>query len=86
MAADRAGLLRLAVSQARAQGWIASQTPISLVGDAPSDILAAKQNGIRSIAVLTGISLRSELEACAPDLLLEDLRRLKIGMIGGGSV
>jgi len=74
MAKDRAGLARLAIRKARANGWIARQAPIALVGDAPSDVLAAKRNGIRSIAVNTGISTRAELLACEPDVLLPDLR------------
>lgn len=76
MARDRAGLVRLAVGQARAQGWIERHTPISLVGDAPSDIIAAQRNRIRSIAVHTGISTRDDLLAYGPDVLLEDLRGL----------
>ena len=81
MAKDRAGLARLAIRQARARGWIDAKTPIALVGDAPSDILAAKGNSIRSIAVCTGISTRDELLAYAPDLLLENLRGLTPAMI-----
>lgn len=81
MAKDRTGLARLAIRQARAQGWIAKATPIALVGDAPSDIFAAKQNGIRAIAVCTGISTPAELQACGPDILLPDLRALKLPMI-----
>ena len=76
MAKDRAGLARLAIRRARQQGWIAKDTPIALVGDAPSDIRAAQRNGIVSIAVHTGISTRDELLAYAPDVLLEDLRGL----------
>jgi phosphoglycolate phosphatase-like HAD superfamily hydrolase len=81
MAKDRAGLARLAIRQARAWGWIGAATPIALVGDAPSGIHAAKQNAIRAIAVYTGISTRDELLALAPDILLENLRGLKPGMI-----
>jgi len=81
MAKDRAGLARLAIRQARARGWIGAATPIALVGDAPSDIHAAKQNAIRAIAVYTGISTRDELLALAPDILLENLRGLKSNMI-----
>ena len=81
MADDRAGLARLAIRQARTKGWIGAATPIALVGDAPSDIDAARQNAIRAIAVYTGISTRDELLAHAPDLLLEDLRGLKPEMI-----
>jgi phosphoglycolate phosphatase-like HAD superfamily hydrolase len=81
MAKDRAGLARLATRHARAQSWIAKGTPIALVGDAPSDIIAAQRNGIRSIAVHTGISSRDDLLAYAPDLLLEDLRGLTLEKI-----
>lgn len=76
MAPDRAGLVRLALRHARRQGWINAKTPVSLVGDAPSDILAAKCNGIQSIAVHTGISTPEDLRAHDPDLLLESLRCL----------
>ena len=81
MARDRAGLVRLAIRRARAKGWIGRQTAVSLVGDAPSDILAAQRNGIRSVAVHTGISTRDELLAYAPDILLEDLRGLALAAI-----
>jgi phosphoglycolate phosphatase len=81
MARDRAGLARWAIRQARAQGWISRGAPVSLIGDAPSDIQAARRNGIRAIAVCTGVTPRAELEACGPDLLLEDLRELQIEMV-----
>jgi phosphoglycolate phosphatase len=86
MARDRAGLVRLAVRQARAKRWIEKTTPIALVGDAPSDIIAAHRNGIRVIAVHTGISTCDELQQYKPDLLLEDLRALKPGMIYSANV
>jgi phosphoglycolate phosphatase len=72
-APDRAGLARLAIERARLEGWIGQNAMIALVGDAPSDILAAKANRARSVAVYTGISSREELAAHHPDLLLEDL-------------
>ena len=37
-------------------------------------LMHAQRNGIRSIAVHTGISTRDDLLAYAPDLLLKDLR------------
>jgi phosphoglycolate phosphatase-like HAD superfamily hydrolase len=83
MAKDRAGLARLAIRRARAQGWIAKDTPVALVGDAPSDIIAAQRNGIRSIAVHTGISTRDELLAYAPDVIVEDLRGATLAAILG---
>lgn len=83
MAKDRAGLARLAIRRARAEGWIAPRTPIALVGDAPSDIIAAQRNRIRAIAVHTGISSRDDLLAYAPDVLLEDLRGLTLATLIG---
>jgi phosphoglycolate phosphatase-like HAD superfamily hydrolase len=78
MARNRSGLARLAIRHARRQGWIDGGAVISLIGDAPSDILAARANGAMSVAVHTGISTREELEAHQPDLLLEDLRNLRV--------
>ncbi len=81
MAKDRTGLARLAIRRARAEGWIAKDALIALVGDAPSDIKAAQGNGIISIAVHTGISTREELRGYGPDFLLEDLRGLTLDRI-----
>ena len=76
-----------------APGWCASQSaraPAGLdhSGDArkpdrgcAADVLAARANGIRSIAVATGIVPREDLRYCTPDLLLEDLRALKPEML-----
>ncbi|MFN0170495.1 MAG: HAD family hydrolase [Bryobacteraceae bacterium] len=78
MAPDRAALAALAIRHARRERWIRPGTPISLVGDAPTDIAAAKANGIRSVAVETGISTREELAALAPDVLLPSLQDLQL--------
>jgi phosphoglycolate phosphatase-like HAD superfamily hydrolase len=42
---------------------------------------AAKLNGIRSIAVATGLCPAQELSSCCPDLLLPDLRALRLNML-----
>jgi len=83
MARDRAGLARMAIRQARERGWIDGANPIVLVGDAPADVVAAKANGIKVIAVRTGISTEAELKAENPDVLLADLRQLRLRMITG---
>jgi phosphoglycolate phosphatase len=82
MAATRAGLARIAITEARRQGAIAKGSPIALIGDAPSDILAAKANRIRSISVATGISTRDDLASHSPDVLIDDLRQLTWDMLG----
>jgi phosphoglycolate phosphatase-like HAD superfamily hydrolase len=81
MARNRAGLVKLAMREARAAHWIARDTPVSLIGDAPQDILAARANGIRSISVNTGITPRTELQALQPDVLLPNLRLLRLAMV-----
>lgn len=78
MAPTRAGLATLAIRQARREGWISSQARITLVGDAPADILAAQANGIRVVAVKTGLSTHEELAQLSPDLLLENLTHLTL--------
>ena len=81
MAATRGGLARMAIREARDRGWIGRAAPVSLIGDAPADILAARANRIRMISVKTGITPPEELEAMAPDYLLEDLRELRLRMV-----
>src|SRR5207248_4588120 len=70
MARTRGGLAKLAVREARRNAWIEPETPVSLVGDSPADVIAAHQNKIRAIAVMTGLSPAVELESLWPDFLL----------------
>ncbi len=81
MSKNRAGLVRLALAEARRRGWLAEGVPVSLIGDAPADVEAARANGVRAIAVATGVTPASELAAHKPDLLLEDLRSLRAEML-----
>jgi phosphoglycolate phosphatase len=83
MARDRTGLARLAIRHALRQGWIDALATISLVGDAPSDILAAKANRARAVAVHTGISSRAELLAHKPEVLVASLRGVRLRMLLG---
>lgn len=46
---------------------------VTLIGDSPSDVQAAKANGFRMVAVATGLTPRSNLEALGADLVLNDL-------------
>jgi phosphoglycolate phosphatase-like HAD superfamily hydrolase len=78
MAKTRGGLARLAIERAREEKLIDGDSPVSLVGDAAQDVQAARENGIRAIAVRTGITPLEDLKAAGPDLLLEDLTRLDL--------
>jgi phosphoglycolate phosphatase len=76
LAKDRAGLVRIAIRRARQEGWISRTSRIALIGDHPNDVRAAKANGIRAIAVATGLISMDELRTHSPDVLLPDLRSL----------
>jgi phosphoglycolate phosphatase-like HAD superfamily hydrolase len=81
MARTRGGLARLAIREARSHSWIGRATPISLIGDAPPDVIAARENHIRSIAVQTGITPPADLVAEHPDFVLRSLHDLRLRMI-----
>jgi len=81
MAKTRAGLAKLAIREARRQKLIARDAPISLVGDATSDVIAARSNGIRAIAVRTGLTSAEDLLREKPHILLKDLRELRLRMV-----
>jgi phosphoglycolate phosphatase len=83
LARDRAGLVKIAIAQARREGWIDRHSPIALIGDHPNDIRAAKANGVRSIAVGTGVIGTEELAKHSPDLLVPDMRALSLDMLLG---
>lgn len=70
MGLTRAELMRLAVEQADGWGLL-----ITHVGDAPSDVEAARANGFRMVAVATGLTAASELERLGADLVLTDLSK-----------
>ena len=80
-AKDRAGLVRIAIREARRERWIEKHTPIWMIGDHPNDVLAAKANGIRALAVATGLASIEELRSHKPDLALPDLRSLNLEIL-----
>ena len=49
---------------------------ICVVGDTPSDIRAARDNGLDVVAVATGVFSVEELRAASPDLLVASLTEL----------
>lgn len=81
MAKTRAGLARMAIRHARDKDWIERGAPVSLIGDAPQDIEAARANRLRAISVKTGITPPEDLEVLRPDVLLRDLRELRLRMV-----
>jgi phosphoglycolate phosphatase-like HAD superfamily hydrolase len=78
VAHSRAALVKLALGRARREGWIDHKSRVSLIGDHPNDILAARANRIRAVAVATGLSTSDELATHGPDILVPDLRSLNL--------
>ena len=81
MAPSRAGLVRLAIAEAHRRGWIGPPALVSMIGDAPADIFAARRNRIRSIAVATGLTPLDQLRSLHPDFLVPSLSRLRLYML-----
>lgn len=86
-AKDRAGLVKIALEHAHRSGFIKGWTNgtggVALIGDHPNDIQAARANGVRSIAVATGVIGAEELAKHKPDLLVADMRMLSMEMLAG---
>jgi phosphoglycolate phosphatase len=53
--------------------WKLDREVTFVFGDAVSDIEAARQNGVGSVAVLSGYGKREELIGCQPTVLLESM-------------
>ncbi len=82
-APTRAALVKLAVRHARRNQWVSRNSPVAFIGDHPNDIRAARANGVRAIAVATGIIPAEELREHSPDVLVPDMRSLTIEMLLG---
>lgn len=83
MAATRGRLVKWAIREAVGRHSLAAHAPVALVGDATSDVIAARENRIRVIAVQTGITPVEDLQALGPDYLLRNLRDFRLRMVEG---
>lgn len=79
--ATRAQLAKAAIEEARDSGLIPSTARISLIGDHPNDIQAARLNGIQAIATATGVTAWEELQSAGPDILVRDLSELDVRQV-----
>ena len=80
------GATRTLLAQAAHRRAIESRlvTPtarISLIGDHPNDIRAARENGFQAIGVATGLISLEELKTAAPDILVRNVRELDIAKL-----
>lgn len=72
--AQRAAMIAHGAEQARTLAG--SQATLCVVGDTPSDIAAARHNGLAVIAVATGVFPLAELQACGPQFAVPTLHHL----------
>jgi len=79
----RAVLLRLAVLRAVQAGLAGPDARVVYVGDHPNDVRAAREAGVRIMAVGTGVVSGEELLAHAPDHYVSDLRALRTADLFG---
>lgn len=54
---------------------------IVMVGDCELDILAGKRAKVYTVGVLSGLSSKSLLETCNPDLIIDAARQLKLNLL-----
>lgn len=81
LAKDRSGLVRIAIREAKRQKWISPATAITLIGDHPNDVNAARANDAQSIAVATGVVSLEELLTHTPDIAVRDMRSIQLEML-----
>jgi phosphoglycolate phosphatase-like HAD superfamily hydrolase len=74
----RGALIRLAIERARRAGLIRPGAETFYVGDHPNDVKAAREAGVRIVAVGTGVVSGPDLLVHAPDRYVEDLRALRV--------
>jgi phosphoglycolate phosphatase len=77
-ASTRSELVAVAIADALDRQLIGPNAQISLIGDHPNDVRAAKANRIRAVATATGIATFEELRTEEPDLLVRDLSELSV--------
>ncbi len=72
--AERAGLIRVAIARAEARcGRPIEPRSVTVIGDTPRDVAAARAVGARAVAVATGMHDCATLAACGADEVHETL-------------
>jgi phosphoglycolate phosphatase-like HAD superfamily hydrolase len=71
---NRTNLVRLAIKRAKENFNFKFNNNVSLIGDAPQDMKAGKEAGVKTIGVTTGIYSKEQLEGAGADFVVESLR------------
>jgi phosphoglycolate phosphatase-like HAD superfamily hydrolase len=73
LSVHRPELVARAITAASAKYGAFAADQVAVIGDTPRDVEAARQNGVRSVAVATGDYSTDELAAVGADIVLPDL-------------
>lgn len=79
----RGALIRLAIERARRAGLLRPGAETIYVGDHPNDVKAAREAGVRIVAVGTGVVSGEELAAFRPDLYVPSLQGVPLDRLIG---
>ena len=71
---NRTNLVKLAIKRARNNFSFKSNNNVLLIGDAPQDMKAGKEAGIKTIGVTTGIYSREQLKDAGADFIVSSLK------------
>jgi len=71
-------LVKLALERAKEIGFVGDKNSTFLIGDTPYDAMAAKENGIKFIGVLTGRYREDRFREFKPFLLVKSLKDIKL--------
>lgn len=71
---NRTNLVKLAIKRAEENFNFNFNNNVFLIGDAPREIKAGKEAGIKTIGVATGIYSKEQLEITGADFILESLK------------
>jgi phosphoglycolate phosphatase len=74
----RSELAGVAARRAMESGVVSAGCRVSLIGDHPNDVRAAKANRFLAVAVATGLIGMEELRAEGPDVVVESLEKLDV--------
>lgn len=82
---DRANLVRLAIERAEEYYGFEFNNNVYLFGDAPQDMKAGKEVGVKTIGVTTGVCSKQRLEKAGADFVLKNLKDTEriLKIIGG---
>lgn len=74
---DRAKLVKLAIKRAKENFNFKFSKNVFLIGDAPQDMKAGKEVGVKTIGVTTGIYSEKQLTEAGADFVVENLKNKK---------